>query len=42
MKLLLDTHVFIWALDNPSQISSAVLDLMKNPENDILISVGSM
>ena len=42
MKILLDTHVFIWALDNPVEIPSKALDLMRNPENDILISVGSM
>lgn len=42
MKLLLDTHVFIWALDNPLQISSTALDLMKNPENEIFLSVGSL
>ncbi|MFN6053340.1 MAG: type II toxin-antitoxin system VapC family toxin, partial [Planctomycetia bacterium] len=42
MKLLLDTHVFIWPVDNPLQISQTAMDLMRNPENELLFSVGSM
>ena len=33
MKLLLDTHVWLWALHDPSRLSQRVRDVLRNPAN---------
>lgn len=38
MKLLLDTHVLLWWLDDPSLLSSA-RDAISDPRNEALVSV---
>lgn len=38
MKLLLDTHVWLWALGQPSQLSRRVREEMRNPENELWLS----
>lgn len=41
MKVLLDTHVFLWALSDPNKISPKGADLFKNTSNELYLSLGS-
>lgn len=41
MKLLFDTHTFLWWDSEPDRLSPVVLDLCRNPNNDLLLSVAS-
>lgn len=38
MKLLLDTHVLLWWLNNDEKLSSYARQFITNPDNDIYIS----
>jgi PIN domain nuclease of toxin-antitoxin system len=38
LKLLLDTHVWLWALHNPSLLSHRVRDMLRNPANELWLS----
>ena len=38
MKLLLDTHVWLWALSEPSRLSRRVREEIRNPENELWLS----
>jgi len=42
MKLLLDTHVLIWWLDDKPALSQYVTALIADPSNDVLVSVVSL
>ncbi len=42
MKLLLDTHVLLWAAGQPDQLSSAALALLADPDNDLMFSAASL
>ena len=42
MKLLLDTHVFIWWADNPEKLSPAALSALEDEANELLLSVASV
>ena len=42
MKLLLDTHTFMWWDSAPDQIPEATLDRLKQPENEVFVSLISM
>ena len=42
MKLLLDTHIFIWWVDQPERLSPAVLSTLKDEANELLLSVASV
>ncbi|MEG4024217.1 type II toxin-antitoxin system VapC family toxin [Microcoleus sp. S13C4] len=42
MKLLLDTHTFIWWDSSPQKLSAKALALCQNPENILLLSIGSI
>ena len=37
-RLLLDTHVLLWALYEPKKLSKTARDLIKNPQNERLVS----
>lgn len=41
MRLLLDTHVFIWLDTAPERLSPAALMACQDPENSLLLSVAS-
>ncbi len=41
MKLLIDTHVFLWLMDEPEKLSGKALEACKNRENQIYLSVVS-
>ncbi len=42
MKLLLDTHVFIWWADQPEKLSHAALFALEDEGNELLLSVASV
>lgn len=42
MNLLLDTHVFIWSFSNTKKLSSTAFKEIKNPANQIFVSVASV
>jgi len=42
MKVLLDTHTFIWGDTEPLGLSPQVLNMCQNPENLLLLSVASV
>jgi PIN domain nuclease of toxin-antitoxin system len=39
MKLLLDTHVFLWWLSDPKILTPAAASAISDPQNRVLISV---
>ncbi len=41
MKLLLDTHAFLWFLLNDDRLSNDAQSLIATPENDLLLSSAS-
>ena len=42
MKLLLDTHIFIWWADQPEKLSPAALSALEDEANELLLSVASI
>ncbi len=38
MKLLLDTHIWIWSLLEPDRLTSAVAKELESPDNEIWLS----
>ena len=42
MKLLLDTHTFIWWTGVPERLSERVANLLAQEDNDLLLSVASV
>ena len=42
MKLLLDTHIFIWWADQPEKLSHAALSALQEEANELLLSVASV
>ncbi len=42
MRLLLDTHLLIWAAGASKKISKAARKLIENPEHDLLFSAASI
>lgn len=41
MRLLLDSHVFVWMHDQPNKLSPAVKNALTDPANQIFLSVAS-
>lgn len=41
MKLLLDTHILIWAVSDPDRLDTAVREAIVAPDNDVLVSSAS-
>lgn len=41
MRLLLDTHAFLWAVASPDRLSPAAASALRDPSNDVLLSVVS-
>ncbi|MBM4318533.1 MAG: type II toxin-antitoxin system VapC family toxin [Deltaproteobacteria bacterium] len=41
MRILLDTHVWLWLLSQPSRISPAARKLLADPANPLLLSSAS-
>lgn len=42
MKVLLDTHLLLWAAGEPEKLSQAALALIKAPENTLFFSAASL
>jgi PIN domain nuclease of toxin-antitoxin system len=42
MRALLDTHVFVWFIAGEERLSRTVRELLRDRENEILISVASL
>lgn len=42
MRLLLDTHVLLWALGAPERLGTALRAAIQNPDNDIMFSAVSI
>ena len=42
MKVLLDTHLLLWAAGQPERLSTTTRKLINNPRNEMLFSVASL
>jgi PIN domain nuclease of toxin-antitoxin system len=42
MKLLLDTHLLLWAAGEPKRLSKQARTLIENPDNELLFSAVSL
>ncbi len=42
MRLLLDTHVLLWAVDRPQLIDAATRGQLEDPNNEVLFSAASI
>jgi PIN domain nuclease of toxin-antitoxin system len=42
MKLLLDTHILLWAAGEPEQLSNQAKALIEDPENQLYFSAASL
>ncbi|MDR2973904.1 MAG: type II toxin-antitoxin system VapC family toxin [Propionibacteriaceae bacterium] len=38
MRLLLDTHIFLWAVCEPTKLSQRVVDLLTDRDNELVVS----
>ncbi len=42
MRLLIDTHILIWAMDDPTKLSMAATTALSDPANDLLLSAATI
>ena len=42
MRLLLDTHLLLWAAGEPSRVPKAVREWLENPDNELTFSAASL
>lgn len=42
MRLVLDTHVLIWAVDDPTRLTAPVVAAIQNPSNELLLSAATI
>ena len=42
MRLLLDTHVVLWSVEDPSRVSAAAMTALQDPANDRLLSAATV
>jgi PIN domain nuclease of toxin-antitoxin system len=42
VKLLLDTHLLLWAAGQPERLSTAARELVNDPRNELLFSAASL
>jgi PIN domain nuclease of toxin-antitoxin system len=42
MKLLLDTHIFLWYISGDSRLADNLRDSIRNPDNEVYLSVVSI
>lgn len=42
MKLLLDTHLLLWAAGEPTRLPGEARSALDNPENELIFSVASL
>jgi PIN domain nuclease of toxin-antitoxin system len=41
VRYLLDTHAFIWWIDNDARLSARAQAVVRDPDNEILVSAGT-
>ncbi|MFQ4140353.1 type II toxin-antitoxin system VapC family toxin [Nodosilinea sp. PGN35] len=42
MRILLDTHIFLWFISGDTQLSANVRDSIRNPDNEVYLSAVSI
>jgi len=42
MKLLLDTHIFLWFISGDGRLTDAMRESIRNPDNEVYLSVVSL
>jgi PIN domain nuclease of toxin-antitoxin system len=42
MKILLDTHIFLWCISGDTQLSTDVRDAIRDPNNEVYLSAVSI
>ena len=42
MKLLLDTHLLVWAMGDPARLGPALRELLEDPQHTLCFSVASL
>lgn len=42
MRILIDTHIFIWYIQNSERLPRSIVKLINDGKNDILLSVASI
>ncbi len=42
MKLLLDTHVFLWYITADSRLPTLFRDAIREPQNEVFLSIASL
>jgi PIN domain nuclease of toxin-antitoxin system len=42
LRVLLDTHIFLWALFEPSKLSATLTEIYQNKENKLFLSLVSV
>ena len=41
MKVVIDTHVFLWAISNPDRLSARAQEIIRDERNEVLLSMAS-
>jgi PIN domain nuclease of toxin-antitoxin system len=41
LKLLLDSHIFLWAISDPARLSVRAKELIRGADNEVLVSIAS-
>jgi PIN domain nuclease of toxin-antitoxin system len=42
MNLILDTHVFLWYLQDDDQLTPAIANILESTENKLYLSIASL
>jgi PIN domain nuclease of toxin-antitoxin system len=42
LKVVLDTHIFLWSISEAHRLSSRVAEVIEDPANELLVSIASM
>lgn len=42
MRILLDSHIFIWLVDEPEKLSVTATALLRDPGNELFLSIASV
>jgi PIN domain nuclease of toxin-antitoxin system len=42
VRVLLDSHTLIWAVDNPSKLSTLAAATLQDPANELVVSTGTV
>jgi PIN domain nuclease of toxin-antitoxin system len=42
VKVLIDTHALLWAVDQPTQLGASALAVLKNPGNRLFLSAATV